>query len=46
MKKPIVLSGGGAYGSYQIGVWKALRELNIKYDMISIYIILYVEGTE
>ncbi len=33
--KAIVLSGGGAKGSYQIGVWKALRELNIKYDIIT-----------
>ena len=33
--KAIVLSGGGAKGSYQIGVWKAIRELNIKYDIIT-----------
>ena len=26
----IVLEGGGAKGSYQIGAWKALREANIK----------------
>lgn len=26
----LVLSGGGAMGSYEIGVWKALRELGIK----------------
>lgn len=25
----LVLAGGGARGSYEIGVWKALRELNI-----------------
>jgi NTE family protein len=35
MKRAIVLSGGGARGSYQIGVWKALRKLNIKYDIIT-----------
>lgn len=35
MKRAIVLSGGGARGAYQIGVWKALRELNIKYDIIT-----------
>jgi len=29
-----VLAGGGARGSYQIGVWKALRELNIEIDMV------------
>lgn len=33
--KAIVLSGGGAKGSYQIGVWKALRKLHIKYDLIT-----------
>lgn len=27
----IVLEGGGARGAYQIGVWKALRELGIDY---------------
>ena len=26
----IVLEGGGARGSYQIGAWKALREAGIK----------------
>lgn len=31
----IVLSGGGAKGAYQQGVWKALRELNIKYDIVT-----------
>ena len=33
--KAIVLSGGGSKGSYQIGVWKALRRLNIKYDLVT-----------
>lgn len=33
--RAIVLSGGGARGSYQIGVWKALRKLNIKYDLVT-----------
>lgn len=31
----IVLSGGGAKGAYQIGVWKALNRLNIKYDIVT-----------
>lgn len=31
----IVLSGGGAKGAYQIGVWKALRKLKIKYDIVT-----------
>lgn len=33
--KAIVLSGGGSKGSYQIGVWRALRKLHIKYDIIT-----------
>ena len=36
-KKPktaFVFSGGGSRGSYQIGVWKALREIGIKPNMI------------
>ena len=35
MKRAIVLSGGGSKGSYEIGVWKALRRLNIKYDIVT-----------
>lgn len=35
MKTAIVLSGGGAKGSYQLGVWKALRQLHIKYDIVT-----------
>jgi len=35
MKRALVLSGGGAKGSYQIGVWKALRRLNIKIDIVT-----------
>lgn len=31
----IVLSGGGAKGSYEIGVWKALKKLKIKYDIVT-----------
>lgn len=30
MKYGIALGGGGVRGAYQIGVWKALREMNIK----------------
>lgn len=26
----LVLGGGGAKGAYQIGVWKALQELNFR----------------
>lgn len=35
MPRAIVLSGGGALGAYQIGVWKALRKMHIKYDIIT-----------
>lgn len=34
MKIGLVFSGGGARGSYQVGVWKALNELNIKCDIV------------
>jgi len=36
-KKPhyaLVFSGGGAKGAYEIGAWKALRELNIKINAV------------
>ncbi len=33
-KYALVLAGGGAKGSYQIGVWKAFRELGIKFEAI------------
>lgn len=35
MKTALVLGGGGARGSYQLGVWKALRELGIFPDIIT-----------
>ncbi|HHV71669.1 MAG TPA: patatin-like phospholipase family protein [Clostridia bacterium] len=31
----IVLEGGGARGAYQIGVWKALRELGVEFDAVA-----------
>lgn len=31
----LVLSGGGSKGSYQIGVWKALKKLHIKFDIVT-----------
>ncbi len=31
----IVLSGGGAKGAYQLGVWKALRRLKVKYNIVT-----------
>lgn len=33
MKKAIVFAGGGSKGAYQIGVWKALNELDEKFDI-------------
>ncbi len=35
IKHGLVLGGGGSRGAYQIGVWKALNELNIKPDIIT-----------
>ena len=34
MKTALVLSGGGAKGAYEIGVYQALLDMNIKVDMI------------
>lgn len=34
-KYALVLSGGGARGAYQIGVWQALRELNIPIHIVT-----------
>ena len=35
MKKALVFSGGGAKGSYEIGVWKATRRLRMKFDIVT-----------
>ena len=35
MKIGIALAGGGSKGSYEVGVWKALRELGIRYDIVT-----------
>lgn len=34
-KRALVLSGGGSRGAYEIGVWQALKEMNIKIDMVT-----------
>lgn len=34
-KRALVLGGGGARGPYQIGVWKALRELSIDFSIVT-----------
>lgn len=31
----LILAGGGTRGSYQVGVWKALQDLNIKVKLIA-----------
>lgn len=35
MKRALVLGGGGSKGSYELGVWKALRKLNMKFDIVT-----------
>jgi NTE family protein len=34
VKKALILSGGGARGAFQVGVWKYLREINWTPDLI------------
>lgn len=34
-KRAVVLSGGGAKGAYQVGVWKALRKLHYSYQIVT-----------
>lgn len=34
-KKALVLGGGGAKGSYQMGAWQAFRELELEFDIIT-----------
>ncbi len=33
-KSALVLGGGGSRGAYEIGVWKALKELDFTFDMV------------
>ena len=35
MQRALVLTGGGAKGSYQVGVWRALQELGWRPDIIT-----------
>lgn len=35
MKRAIVLAGGGAKGSYQMGFWRAIRELGIDFQIVA-----------
>ena len=34
-KRAVVLGGGGAKGAYQIGVWQALRELGLDFQVVT-----------
>ncbi len=34
-KRAVVLSGGGTKGAYELGVWKALKELGIDYQIVT-----------
>ena len=34
-KTAVVLAGGGSRGAYQIGAWKAMRELGIDYQLVT-----------
>jgi NTE family protein len=31
----LILGGGGSRGSYQVGAWKAMREMGITFDMVA-----------
>lgn len=35
VKRAVVLSGGGTKGAYEIGVWRALRELSVDYHIVT-----------
>ena len=35
LKRGLVLGGGGSRGAYEIGVWRAARELGIHFDVVT-----------
>ena len=35
MKLGIAMAGGGSKGAYELGVWQALRELDVSYDVVT-----------
>ena len=35
MKTAVVLSGGGTRGAYELGAWRAFRELGIEYQIVT-----------
>lgn len=34
-RRAVVLAGGGSRGAYQIGVWRAMQELGISYQIVT-----------
>lgn len=34
MKRALVLGGGGSKGAYEIGVWRALNEMHMEFDIV------------
>ena len=43
-KRAVVLSGGGTKGAYEIGVWRALRELSVDYQIVTCSSIVSING--
>ena len=35
LNRGLVLGGGGSRGAYEIGVWRAARELKIDFDVVT-----------
>ena len=35
MRRAIALGGGGTKGAYEAGVWKALKEMDIEYEIVT-----------
>ena len=35
MKRALVFGGGGSKGAYELGVWRALEELGISFDIVT-----------
>ena len=35
MKRALVFGGGGSKGAYELGVWKALDELGLSFDIVT-----------
>ena len=35
MRRAIALCGGGTKGAYELGVWRAIQELDINYQIVT-----------